>query len=101
MTRKGMHPVHRSAGSAADHTNTTLAELFRPLEAIDPELPDRLYRYVTEGADAGILDEFERWPDAAIVLGLKFLVGGKLGAAPGPLRSRSIGSASSSMRQSC
>jgi hypothetical protein len=81
-----MRQFHRSIGSAAGHT--TLAELFRPLEGINPELLDRLRRYVTEGADAGILDELERMPDAVTVLGLKFLVGGifRSVATPRPIQ---------------
>jgi len=54
--------------SASDHA--ALEDGFRPLEAVDPGLPDRLVRYVTAGVDEGVLAVLAGTPNAAAVLGM-------------------------------
>src|SRR5208283_5624565 len=54
--------------SAADHA--ALTDGFRPLEAVEPGLPDRLVRYVTEGDDESFLFLLASTPNAAALLGM-------------------------------
>ncbi len=60
--------------SASDHA--ALADGFRPLEAVNPGLPDRLVRYVTEGYDESVLSALASTPNAAELLGMDFSYGG-------------------------
>ena len=85
MTRQRHAPVSSLDRLCCQSDDTR--RVIPPARGDRPELPDRLHRYVTEGADAEILDELERMPDAVTVLGLKFLVGGILrsGATPLPI----------------
>jgi|SRR5271166_931242 len=47
-----------------------LADGFRPLEAVNPGLPDRLVPYVTEGDDDSALSALAKTPNVAELLGI-------------------------------
>ncbi len=57
--------------SASDHA--ALADGFRPLEAVHPDLPNRLLRYVTEGADEDVLASLQSMPETIQPLGLELI----------------------------
>ena len=60
--------------SASDHA--ALADGFRPLEAVNPGLPERLVRYVTEGYDESVLSALASTPNAAVLLGMNLSYAG-------------------------
>jgi Domain of unknown function (DUF4132) len=66
--------VQEASLSASDHA--ALADGFRPLEAVNPGLPDRLVRYVTEGDDESVLSALASTPNAAALLGMDFSYAG-------------------------
>jgi len=65
---------HAPALSAADQQ--ALVESFRPLEAVNPGLPDRLVRYVTDGDDESVLSVLASTPNAAELLGMNLSYAG-------------------------
>ena len=61
-------PAEQASLAAAHHE--ALVEGFRPLEDVNPSLPERLVRYVVEGYDDSVLSALALTPNAAVLLGV-------------------------------
>ena len=62
---------HPLAPTAADRQ--ALVESFQPLEAVHPDLPNRLLRSVTEGDDEDVLASLQSMPETIQPLGLELI----------------------------
>ena len=66
--------AQQDSPSASDHA--ALADGFRPLEAVNPGLPERLVRYVSEGYDESVQSALASTPNAAVLLGMNLSYAG-------------------------